>query len=202
MTAAARARAAVDAVEGCAVVDDAVVGRPGVAGWDPLRLVVDVRGTGRTGYAVAATLRADYDIHLELATHATIVLVLGLAQPLEALERFAHDFAETVRRIARPGSASALTRPVAALENETVVSPREAFLGEAEVMRVEDAVGRVSCETIAGYPPGIPALLPGERITGEVVAYLRELTQAGARLHGASDPAFETVYVLRDEPPA
>ena len=69
--------------------------------------------------------------------------------------------------------------------------PREAFLGESERVAVQDAVGRITCEAIAGYPPGVPALLPGERITEETVAYLRELAAAGARLHGASDPAFE-----------
>jgi lysine decarboxylase len=77
------------------------------------------------------------------------------------------------------------------------VAPRDAFLGAAEQVEVDDAVGRVSSESIAGYPPGIPALLPGERITPEVVAYLRELVGGGARLHGASDPAFRTVHVLR-----
>ena len=55
-----------------------------------------------------------------------------------------------------------------------VVSPRDAFLGEAEIVAVGDAIGRVSCESIAGYPPGIPALLPGERITDETISYLRE----------------------------
>ncbi len=195
---AARVWEAVDALLGCAVVGETLVGRPGVASWDPLRIVVDVRGTGRTGYDVASALRAAYDIHVELATQATIVLVLGVAQPPEALERFAHDFGETVRRLARTGSAEAIVRPVAALENETVVPPRDAFLGPTEVVAVDDAVGRVSSETIAGYPPGIPALLPGERITAELIAYLRELTEAGARLHGASDPDFRTINVLRD----
>jgi arginine/lysine/ornithine decarboxylase len=56
----------------------------------------------------------------------------------------------------------------------------------------------ISCESIASYPPGVPALLPGERISGETVAYLRELAASGARLHGASDPAFETINVLVD----
>jgi lysine decarboxylase len=61
---------------------------------------------------------------------------------------------------------------------------------------VDDAVGRISCESIAGYPPGVPSLLPGERVTPEVIAYLRALTSAGARLHGAADPTFATVRVL------
>ena len=55
-------------------------------------------------------------------------------------------------------------RPVA-LEHETAIPPREAFLGEGEPVPVDQAVGRISSESIAGYPPGSPALLPGERIT-------------------------------------
>jgi arginine decarboxylase len=199
LAAAADARSAIDRVPGCAVVGEQLVGRPGVAAWDPLRLVIDVRGTGCSGYEVASELRAAYDVYVELATHATIVLVLGVDQPLGPLERFAHDFAETVARIGRVGgpASQALTRPPSSLEHELATSPREAFLGAAEAVPVDAAVGRVSCEAIAGYPPGIPALLPGERVTAEVVAYLRELSSAGARLHGASDPTFETVHVLR-----
>jgi arginine decarboxylase len=159
-----------------------------------------VRGTGCTGYEVAAALRGYYDIYVELATHATLVLVLGIGQPVEPLERLAHDFAETVVQISRPGTSPALTRPPAALELGTAIAPREAFLGEGETVPVERAVGRISAESIAGYPPGIPALLPGEEITGEVVVYLRELTAAGARLHGAADPSFSTVRVLVEHP--
>ena len=132
----------------------------------------------------------------ELATQATIVFVLGAAQSAPDLERLAGDLDETVKRITVEGEAHALVRPLAALENEMVVAPRDAFLGEADNVPVDDAVDRVSCESIAGYPPGIPALLPGERITAETVAYLRELVASGARLHGASDPTFTTVHVL------
>jgi lysine decarboxylase len=194
--AAERVRTAIDAVPGCSVVGAGLVGQPGVAGWDPLRIVIDVRATGRTGYDVAAMLRSSYDIYVELATHSTLVLVLGLGQPIEPLERLAHDFAEAVKLISRPGTMPALIRPPAALELGTAISPRDAFLGAGETLPVEDAVGRISAESIAGYPPGIPALLPGELITAEVVAYLRELTAAGARLHGAADPTFRTVRVL------
>ncbi len=200
IAAAARVRLAIDAVSGCAVVGEGLVGRPGIAGWDPLRIVIDVRGTGCTGYEVAAALRASYDIYAELATHATVVLVLGLGQPLKPLERLAHDFAETVKRIARPGNNQVLIRPPTSLALETAVPPRDAFLGASEPVPVDDAVGRISCEAIAGYPPGVPAMLPGERIAAEVIVYLRELTAAGARLHGAADPTFATVRVLIDEP--
>jgi arginine decarboxylase len=196
IAAAHDARAAVEAVEGVRTIGPELVGRPGVTGWDPLRLVIDVRGTGCTGYGVAAALRASYDTHVELATHASLVLVLGIGQARTDLERFAHDFEQVVTRLQRPGEGAALVRSAAALVNDVVVGPREAFLGASEVVAVHAAAGRVSAESIAGYPPGIPALLPGERITGEAIAYLRELRASGARLHGASDPGFETINVL------
>jgi arginine decarboxylase len=202
LAASYRARAEIEAIPGCSVVGEAMVGRPGVAGWDPLRIVIDIRGTGCTGYEIASELRASYDIYVELANHATLVLVLGLGQPVEPLERFAHDFAETVRRTARPGQGRAIARPPAALQHQTAVPIRDAFLGAGETVAVEQAIGRISCESIAGYPPGVPALLPGERVTTEVVDYLHALTSAGARLHGAADPSFATIRVLVCDPSA
>jgi lysine decarboxylase len=199
IAAAARTRAKMAKIPGIALVDGQFVGRPGVAGWDPMRLVIDVRETGCTGYEVAEALRRAYDVQPELATHATMVLLLGIAESPVSLERVAGDLDEIVKRISREGTRDALVRPTQALSNEMAVSPRDAFLGDAESVGVDAAVGRISCESIAGYPPGIPALLPGERITAEVIAYLRELREAGARLHGASDQSFETITVLRTE---
>lgn len=194
-------RARLAAVPRLALIGPELVGTPGVAAWDPLRLVLDVRATGRSGYAVARALRGSYDVQAELATHATVVLLAGIAEPAAVLERMAGDVDETIKRIATSGEAPALVRAPGALENEMVVTPREAFLGEADLVAVDEAVGRVSCESIAGYPPGIPALLPGERISAETIAYLRELAASGARLHGASDPSLATINVVRDAPP-
>src|SRR3954469_15428500 len=183
-------------IEGIELVDHRFVGRPGVAGYDPLRIVLDVRGTGRTGYELAEALRRSYDVHPELATQATIVLLVGIAEERARLERVAGDVEEVVARLEGPGATEAIVRPTATFENEMALPPRDAFLGDAEVVDVADAVGRVSCESIAGYPPGIPALLPGERISSDTVSYLREIVASGARLHGASDPRFRAVTVL------
>ncbi len=198
LRAAVPLRAAIDAIPGCEVVGEGFVGREGVSAWDPLRVVIDVRGTGRTGYEVYAAVREAYDAQLELATHATVVLVLGAAQPADDLDRFAYDFAETIGRISVPGEASALARSSAALHNEVAMTPRDAFLGRTEVVAIDDAEGRVSSEAIAGYPPGIPALLPGERVTREAIDYLHELVSAGARLHGASDPDLRSLFVVAE----
>jgi len=191
------ARAKLETIPGIQLVDASLVGQMGVAGYDPLRIVLDVRGTGRTGYEIADALRRSYDVHVELPMQATIVFIVGLGESVAALRRLAGDVEETVKRLAEPGATAPIIPPVTSLQNEVALPPREAFLGAAELVGVDDAVGRISCESIASYPPGVPALLPGERISAETVTYLRELADSGARLHGASDPTFQTINVLR-----
>src|SRR3954469_17744410 len=190
------ARAKLETIEGIALVDSSLVGRMGVAGYDPMRIVLDVRGTGRTGYEIADALRRSYDVHVELPMQATIVLVVGLCDTAAALRRLAGDIEEVVKRLSEPGATAPIMPPAAALSNEVALPPRSAFLGAAEQVPVDAAVGRISCESIASYPPGVPTLLPGERVSAETVAYLRRLVASGARLHGASDPRFETINVL------
>src|SRR5215207_8121244 len=189
-------------IPGIQLVDASLIGQMGVAHYDPLRIVLDVRGTGRTGYEIADALRRSYDVHVELPMQATIVFIVGLGESAATLRRLAGDVDEVVKRLSEPGATAPIVPPAASLGYEVVVSPRDAFLGEAEVIAVDDAVGRVSCESIASYPPGVPALLPGERISAETVSYLRELAASGARLHGASDPDFQTINVMVERPDA
>src|SRR3954465_14776758 len=95
------ARAKLETVPGIALVDSALVGRMGVAGYDPLRVVLDVRGTGRTGYEIAEALRRSYDANAEVATQATVVFVVGMGERRETLMRLAGDIEEVVKRITR-----------------------------------------------------------------------------------------------------
>src|SRR3954462_6732682 len=169
IAASRRTAEAIDAIPGCRVVGDEEIGRPGVAARDPLRIVIDVRGTGATGYEMAAALRSNFDTQVELATQATIVLVLGLDELPRDLERFVHDLTWIAERAERPGENEEVTLASGTFENEVVVPPRDAFLGSSEAVDVDASIGRVSAEAIASYPPGIPVLLPGERITDDVI---------------------------------
>ena len=198
INAIAAAREKLRRVDGVELLDTELVGRPGIAAYDPLRIVLDTRGTGCTGMELSDALRQSYDVHAELATQSTIVFVVGMGERPRTLQRLAGDVEEAVARMRRPGAE---TEPIyqPAETPELAVTPRDAFLGDAELVAADAAPGRISCESIAGYPPGIPVLLPGERITQEIVAYLREIVDAGSRLHGASDPHFGSVYVLREQ---
>jgi arginine decarboxylase len=76
-----------------------------------------------------------------------------------------------------------------------VMTPREAFLGPQEVVPAREAVGRVSAESLAAYPPGIPNVLPGERLTAETLDYIEAMLELGGSLRGASDRALRTLRV-------
>ena len=195
---AGAARDAIGAVAGCAIVPSGASSQLSAVAWDPMRIVVDVRGTGVSGHAIAAALRRRKPrrVQLELATHATIVLVLGVREPPEPLGRFAGELAETLSVLERDDADAPVARAPQPLHGEPILSPREAWVAGSRHVAVEDAVGRVSAEAIAGYPPGIPTLLPGERVSAEVVAHLQELVRAGVRLHGASDPSLRTIVVV------
>ncbi len=183
------------------LVDERMVGRSGIAGYDPLRVVLDVRGVGRSGVEFADALRRAYDVHPEMATQTEVVFVASLSESAQQLGRLAEAIEATVNRLARSGHTVPPIQPPGP-SGGCVVSPREAFLGEAEIVPLAQAVGRISCESIAGYPPGIPALLPGERISAEVIDHLRQVVKTGAHMHGASDPELGTIAVLAEDRPA
>jgi lysine decarboxylase len=80
---------------------------------------------------------------------------------------------------------------------ETVLAPREAFFAPNETVPADAAVGRVSAELIAPYPPGVPVLAPGELITSTALNALREVHADGGRIAYAADPTLATLQVIR-----
>ena len=100
------AREKLETIDGIALVDASLIGKMGVAGYDPLRIVLDVRGTGRTGYEIADALRRSYDVHVELPMQATVVFVVGLGESAANLRRLAGDVDEVVKRLSEPGATA------------------------------------------------------------------------------------------------
>jgi len=81
---------------------------------------------------------------------------------------------------------------------ELAMTPREAFLGKQEVVPAAQAAGRIAAESLATYPPGIPNVLPGERLTAETLAYIQSTLEQGGSVRGASDRLLRTVRVVAE----
>ena len=190
-------RAEIRAIGGLDVLDERIAGRPGVHAWDPLRLAIDVRGTGATGYRLAELLREIDDINLELATETVIVAVFGMGEHaansagrlVAALRRATDELGSRPREPARP---FAPPPPWGALE----LPPREAFFAPQEAVALERAEGRIAAESLAAYPPGIPNVLPGERIGAETLAFIGDVVAGGGMLRGAVDRSLKTIRVV------
>ncbi|WST06398.1 hypothetical protein OG448_26880 [Streptomyces sp. NBC_01171] len=76
--------------------------------------------------------------------------------------------------------------------------PRDAYFDDHTDVPVEQAAGRIAAEMITPYPPGIPAVLPGERLTEPVLRYLVTGVRAGMNLPDAADPGLKTVRVVAE----
>lgn len=78
--------------------------------------------------------------------------------------------------------------------------PSEGFLGETELVPAAEAVGRVSSDTLAAYPPGIPNVIPGEEITAETVAFLQAVAASPTGyVRGAADGTVSRFRVVKND---
>uniref|UniRef100_A0AAU2K368 PLP-dependent transferase n=1 Tax=Streptomyces sp. NBC_00049 TaxID=2903617 RepID=A0AAU2K368_9ACTN len=193
--AADKVRGVVRALGRFKVVSDGFSDFPDVIAADPLRIAIDTRSGGITGHEARRLLSRDHQVMVEVATDAAIVAVIGAgAAPdtdrfIEAL----HCLPSPLTGSDTPAQAPLpLPRPGPAL-----LTAREAFLSPARVVAADEAVGLVSADTLAAYPPGIPNVLPGEVITAETVAFLRRTAAApGGHVRGALDAAVTRLRVV------
>jgi arginine decarboxylase len=191
-----RARESIRGIPGLDVLDESLIGRPGVHDWDPLRLAVDVRGTGSTGIRIAKLMRELDDVNLELESENVIVAVFGSGEDaVESAQRLVAALSHAVETLGfeREPAKRPFTPPPpwGSLE----LPPRDAFFGPQEVVPFAEAVGRVAAESLAAYPPGIPNVLPGELLTQETVDYINEVVEHGGWVRGAVDRSLKTIRV-------
>jgi lysine decarboxylase len=198
LAALARTRERVSEIPGLDVLDERMVGRPGVTGWDPLRLGIDVRGTGSSAQRLWKTAFRVSGLDLELYSGNVVVAIFGLGENAErAGARLLDGLRRAVEELeATPGAPDEKLAP-APPWGELVLTPREAFLGPQEVVPFDAAAGRVAAEGLAAYPPGIPNVLPGERLTHGTLDFIRESVSHGGYVRGGSDRELKTLRVAR-----
>jgi lysine decarboxylase len=179
------------------VLDDELIGVEASHDLDCLQVLMDVSGTGTSGYQAADWLRAHKQIDVGMADHRRILATVSFADDKDTVERLldalrgwrkAADGFESPRRIDLPAPSE--------IELETVQLPRDAFFGPVEMVPTSQACGRIAAEQITPYPPGIPAVVPGERLNDAVLDYLCSGVAAGMNLPDPADPSLETIRVV------
>jgi arginine/lysine/ornithine decarboxylase len=195
---AARLRHEINELPGMHVLEDELVGAEASNDLDRLQIFTDISELGISGYQAADWLREHERIDLHLSDHARITATLSMADDESTSRRLIAALRSLV------DAAGDLPKPTpvkipepSELELETVNRPRDAFFSQFEDVKAKDAAGRIAAEQITPYPPGIPVILPGERITEPVIEYLQTGLEAGMTLPDPADPSLKTIRVMR-----
>jgi len=193
------ARAELRDLKGIDVLDHSLLENESVIGWDPLRLTIDVRGTGTSGYRIAQLARRMANVNFELASDTVAVAVFGLGTGTATRSRRLID--GLVTALEELELKPPQTKPEFALPppwGEPAMSPREAFLAPQDTVPLPQARGRISAEPLATYPPGIPNVLPGEVLTEETLDFILESIDHGGYVRGAADRNLSTLRVVAE----
>ena len=194
---AEQARERFRAVPGLGVVGAEIAARsPALLMHDPTKVVLTLPGTGADGTVVARELE-ELGVTLEFADRDTFCPVITLADTPATVDRMTTAIIERIE--AHRGAPRPLV-PLTAwtVDPDTAMIPRDAFFADHERVPADAAVGRIAAESIVPYPPGIPAIAPGERIRGEVLAALQAEADAGTAIRYCGDPTVRTVLVVRE----
>lgn len=184
-------------IDGLDVLDERIAEHPSVYAWDPLRLTVDVRGSGATGHQIARLMQDRHNIWLELYAENVIVAVFGLGEAVaETGSRLLEGLEDAIATLGATGDAHGGQFAPPPPWGPTEVTPRAAFLGRQEIVGFDAAEGRIAAESLAAYPPGVPNVLPGERLTRETLDYIADSLAHGGQVRGASDRSLRTIRVV------
>ena len=181
------------AESGIATLDPTAFG-PGR--FDPAKLVISLAASGHDGLVLERNL-LELGVNLEMADRDLLIPIVSLldtAASTSALVAAVEQAALAAHGEPRSTVAAPQWEHVA----PQVLTPREAFFARHAVVDADRAIGRISTELIAPYPPGIPVVMPGEQITAESVAALHTARDSGARIAYAADPTLATFHVVEN----
>lgn len=188
------AREEISNIEGLEILDNEVLEYECNHAIDPTKIVVNVRALGLSGYEVEKILRKEYKIQLELSDLFNIIALVSIGDNEETLGALIN----ALKEIANNRSIKNVVKYFIPLPQipDSIVTPRDAFYGETRTIALNEAEGEISAEMIMAYPPGIPIICPGERLTKEVIDYVNILKNEEAELQGTEDPNVNSIRVL------
>lgn len=168
---------------------------------DETKLLIGTRDLAADARDIVERLNRVHGVQPELSGAGHVLCISTIGNTDTDMDRLVEGFTEVAawagHATAGPGGDDdTLIADLIAHRAETVLTPREAFFADTETVPPAHATDRVAAEAITPYPPGVPLVMPGERLTADVITLLRALRGAGNPI-SASDPSLEVVTVVR-----
>lgn len=162
--------------------------------FDKTKLSVHTRAMGLAGIEVYDLLRDEYDIQIEFGDIGNILAIITGGDRALEIERLVSALSEIKRLYGRS--------PAGLYDHEyinpnVVLPPQTAFYAENIPLLIAETAGRIAAEFVMCYPPGIPILAPGERITKDILDYIAYAKEKGCSLTGCRDMNVESLMVVK-----
>lgn len=194
------ARAELNKIPGVYCFGRERVGYPGFYNLDLTKLTINVSRLGISGFDCLDLLNEKYGIQSEMATLTNVLEIVTFANPKQDLEKLVEAMRSIATEIHNKGVPKQMQPLVQQMDlpplPEAVLTPREAFYAKTERVPFEKSAGRICTEIVSPYPPGIPILVPGERITQELVEYIKLVFRHGGFINGPEDIRLHTIKVV------
>lgn len=192
------ARTEINKIPGLYSFGEEVLGVPGCYAFDPTKLTITCRDLGITGFDLDMILANKYHIQMEMSDLYNVLAVGSFGDTAESLNALISALKEISEDYFGKGNVKSDFIDIPSIP-EQLQRPREAFTSLKSSISLKDSVGLISGEFLMAYPPGIPVLCPGERITKEIVDYIQKLKDVGLFVQGTEDPKVEFIKVVKEE---
>ncbi|MGB7441400.1 MAG: aminotransferase class I/II-fold pyridoxal phosphate-dependent enzyme [Coleofasciculaceae cyanobacterium] len=181
---------------------------PGFFALDRTRLTVRVTELGLSGFEVDQIFHQQLGVTAELPTLQHLTFIISLGNTKQDIEQLVQAYIKLTQANYRPQSFNSWHELFRRWKDEFMfihpssftlypsLSPRQAFFAPTETLPVEQTLDRISAELVCPYPPGIPALMPGEMINPAAIDYLQQILRLGGSITGCSDPSLKTLKVV------
>ena len=162
---------------------------------DLTKLTINVTRTGYAGQHISEILARDFNIQVDAADLFNLIAITGTGTDRQDLDNLVHALQQIDHM--KQGEAQNWVLNIPSLSTELVMNPRDVFLlYRSKRVPLRKAIGHISAQPLTPYPPGIPVLIPGERVTLEIGEYLEDLTERAVRVSGQEAEALRTVRVV------
>lgn len=188
------ARGEINNIGGYYAYSKEIIDKDACFDFDITKLSCNTLGIGLAGIEVYSILRDEYDIQIEFGDLSNFLAIVSFGDNEFAIERLVSALAD-IKRTYKKDKAGMIDHEY--IEPDVVMTPKKAFYSNKELVPLKDSNGEISQEFVMCYPPGIPILAPGERITKEILDYIKYAKEKGCSLTGTQDEKMEFINIVR-----
>ena len=161
-----------------------------------------IAADGMNGQELADLLRKEYQLEMEMAAAGYVIALTSIADTQEGFDRLKNALIHISKTIST--SFVEITEKNERMSREEFQQPEqlltisEADKCEKEIITLAESKDRVCGEYIYLYPPGIPLVLPGERMTDSLITEIQNYQSMGLEIQGIKDYEGKRIEVIKN----